>query len=63
MTREEWHKVKSVLATALELDDTDRQVYLDSACAGQTSMRTEVESLLKCHEEDDAFLAAIEEIL
>src|SRR5579872_1703181 len=63
MTPEEWHKIKSVLAIALELDDADRRIYLDSACAGQTSMRTEVESLLKCHDEDDAFLeqpAAVE---
>jgi eukaryotic-like serine/threonine-protein kinase len=63
MTPEEWHKIKSVLATALELDEADRRLYLDSACAGQTSMRSEVESLLKCHEEDDAFLeqpAAVE---
>jgi serine/threonine protein kinase len=63
MTPEEWHKIKSVLETALELDDADRRVYLESACAGQTAMRTEVESLLKSHEEDDAFLeqpAAVE---
>jgi len=56
MTPEEWHKVKGVLQTALELDPRARETFLDSACAGQESMRSEVESLLNCHEEDDAFL-------
>jgi eukaryotic-like serine/threonine-protein kinase len=63
MTPEEWHKVKEVLQTALELDPPARETFLDSACAGQESMRSEVESLLKSHEQDDAFLedlAAVE---
>jgi len=63
MTPEEWHKVKGVLQTALELDPQARETFLDSACAGQESMRSEVESLLKSHEQDDAFLeqpAAVE---
>ena len=63
MTPEEWHKIKSVLGTALELDDADRRVYLDSACARDNLMRSEVESLLRSHLEDHAFLeqpAAVE---
>jgi len=63
MTPEEWHKVKEVLQTALELDPQARETFLDSACAGQESMRSEVESLLNSHEQDDAFLeqlAAVE---
>ncbi len=63
MTPEEWHKVKEVLQTALELDPQARETFLDSACAGQEAMRSEVESLLKSHEQDDAFLehlAAVE---
>jgi serine/threonine protein kinase len=56
MTPEEWHKVKEVLQTAVELDPQARETFLDSACAGQESMRSEVESLLKSHEQDDAFL-------
>ncbi len=63
MTPEEWHKVKEVLQTAFELDDADRRVYLESACARDNLMRSEVESLLRSHLEDDAFLeqpAAVE---
>ena len=63
MTPEEWHKVKEVLQTALELDPQARETFLDSSCAGQESMRSEVESLLKSHEQDDDFLehlAAVE---
>ena len=56
MTPEEWHKVKGVLQTALELDPQARETFLDSACAGHESMRSEVESLLTSHEQDDAFL-------
>ena len=63
MTREEWHKVKEVMQTAIELDPQTRETFLDSACAGQESIRSEVESLLESHEQDDAFLehlAAVE---
>lgn len=63
MTPEEWHKIKGVLESALELDDMARRAYLDSACAGQPSMRTEVESLLQSYDDDGAFLespAAVE---
>ena len=63
MTPEEWHKIKSVLGTALELNDADRRAYLDSACARDNLVRSEVESLLRSHQEDDAFLeqpAAVE---
>ena len=56
MTSEEWHKIKSVLQTALELDALARAPYLDSACAGQPFIRTEVESLLQSHDEDGSFL-------
>ncbi len=63
MTPEEWHKVKEVLQTALELAPQARETFLDSSCAGQESLRSEVESLLTSHEQDDAFLeqpAAVE---
>lgn len=56
MTPEEWHKIKSVLQTAIELDVVARRDYLDSACASQPYLRTEVESLLQSYDEDGAFL-------
>jgi serine/threonine protein kinase len=56
MTPEEWQKIKGVLQTALELPPGARGDFLDSACTAQCSVRAEVESLLRSHEEDKAFL-------
>jgi non-specific serine/threonine protein kinase/serine/threonine-protein kinase len=56
MTPEEWHKIKTVLQTALELPPEARGDFLDSECVGQVSVRSEVESLLRAHEQDQAFL-------
>lgn len=58
MTSEEWRKVKEVLQTALELDPPARETFLDSACAGQESLRSEVESLLRSEDEEEVFLEA-----
>jgi len=56
MTPEEWHKIKGVLGTALELEPNAREHFLDSACVGEGSIRREVESLLESHDEDAGFL-------
>jgi eukaryotic-like serine/threonine-protein kinase len=56
MTPEEWHDIKEVLQTALELDPRARANFLDSACAGRDSMRSEVESLLESYEDDEILL-------
>src|SRR6266849_2724001 len=46
MTPERWQKVKEVLHGALELTPAQRPAFLDRACAGDDSLRQEVESLL-----------------
>ncbi|MDQ3119519.1 MAG: protein kinase [Verrucomicrobiota bacterium] len=47
MTPERWQQVKGALAAALECDETrERAAVLRRACAGDTSLRREVESLL-----------------
>jgi eukaryotic-like serine/threonine-protein kinase len=46
MTPERWHQVKRVLNSALELVPEQRPAYLDRACAGDSSLRQEVQSLL-----------------
>jgi serine/threonine protein kinase/Tfp pilus assembly protein PilF len=56
MNSAEWEKVRSILESALELDPHARSAYVDSACAGDESMRLEVLSLLKDHEQPDHFL-------
>src|SRR5262245_21880723 len=46
MTPEAWGRVKTILAEALDLAPGERAGYLDTACAGDDALRTEVESLL-----------------
>ena len=46
MTPEHWQDLKHVLSAALEMEPDQRLAYLDRACAGDHSLRQEVESLL-----------------
>jgi hypothetical protein len=48
---------ESIFAAALEKrDDTERNAYLDAACAGNPALRARVEALLRSHEEAGDFL-------
>jgi tetratricopeptide (TPR) repeat protein/tRNA A-37 threonylcarbamoyl transferase component Bud32 len=58
MTAEQWQNVRKILERALELDSSARAAYLDEACAGETELRGELESLLAANDEATrAFLA------
>ncbi|MGA8153945.1 MAG: serine/threonine-protein kinase [Terriglobales bacterium] len=46
MTPERWQKIKDVLATALELPPGERIAYLNHSCAGDASLRHDVDVLL-----------------
>ena len=46
MTAERWEQIKGVLHQAMQLPPEQRAVFLDQACAGDSSLRREVESLL-----------------
>jgi eukaryotic-like serine/threonine-protein kinase len=46
MTPERWAQVNEVLHRAMPLTPVDRAAFLESACAGDDSLRREVESLL-----------------
>jgi WD40 repeat protein/serine/threonine protein kinase len=49
--------VKEIFLTALEKDTaTDRAAFLDEACAGDTTLRQRVESLLRLHDRPDRLL-------
>jgi tRNA A-37 threonylcarbamoyl transferase component Bud32/tetratricopeptide (TPR) repeat protein len=54
---ERWHQVEPLLDRALELPPDRRPAYLDSACAGDTLLRAEVERLLRAVDESDEFLS------
>ena len=50
--------VKSIFHAAIEFESTeDRSAYLDEACRDQPKLRSEIESLLAAHVEDDGFIS------
>ena len=56
MTSERWKKTKELLDSALELSADQRASFLDNACAGDASLRAELESLLAFDNQADNFL-------
>jgi eukaryotic-like serine/threonine-protein kinase len=53
---EAWARIENVLAQALDLPRDQRSKFLDEACAGDSALRMEVESLLAEHESEPGFL-------
>ncbi|MGA7078855.1 MAG: protein kinase, partial [Terriglobales bacterium] len=53
---EKWDQVKELFALALERDPGERSSFLRQACAGDDSLRTEIESLLSSFDSAPAFL-------
>ena len=53
MTREDWQRIKEVLAEALERQPPERPAYLDQNCP-DPSIRKEVESLISTAEHSDS---------
>ncbi|HKS74883.1 MAG TPA: serine/threonine-protein kinase, partial [Terriglobales bacterium] len=47
MNPERWQRVKGVLAEVMEADPAERAACLDKSCAGDDSLRREVENLLQ----------------
>lgn len=56
MTAERWLKVVELFNSALEREPGRRADFLDEACAGDESLRREIDSLLASHEPDGSFL-------
>src|ERR1700722_11658879 len=53
---EKWDQVKELFALALERDPEERTSFLCQACAGDDSLRAEIESLLSSFDGAPAFL-------
>jgi eukaryotic-like serine/threonine-protein kinase len=47
---EQWKKIKEIVGAALERGPAERTPFLDEACAHDTSLRAEVDSLLSAYE-------------
>ncbi|MGH9760369.1 MAG: serine/threonine-protein kinase, partial [Blastocatellia bacterium] len=58
MQPERWQQIDRLLDEALELAPEQRAAFLDRACAGDDSLRKEVESLLAHDERISGFIAA-----
>lgn len=62
ITPERWQEIDRIFAAALELDPSERENFLNDACAGDQELRKEVESLL-AHDSPESLVdsSAVEE--
>ena len=57
MPADRWQQLKDVFQQALECSVETRRAFLDRACAGDPTLRGDVESLLASHAESEGFLS------
>src|SRR5258707_209228 len=58
MTPEEWARIKGIFDAAAELPRSDREQFVGAACAGDTRLSSEVNSLLAALEDAGDFIEA-----
>jgi len=58
MTPERWDQIKELFQSALEREVSQRAAYLDETCAGDPSLRKQLEALLASHDQAPNFLEA-----
>jgi serine/threonine protein kinase/tetratricopeptide (TPR) repeat protein len=56
MKPERWQRIENVYHAALAVEESQRGTFLEDSCAGDESLRREVESLLVCHGKAEQFL-------
>jgi Tol biopolymer transport system component len=56
MTPEHWQRVKQLLQSALERKPNERSAFVAEACAGDESLRKDVEELIISHEQAGSFI-------
>ena len=56
MTPERWQQITSIFQVALQRDASSRAAYLNEACAGDDSLRREVEGMLASHDQASRFI-------
>ncbi|HUQ92664.1 MAG TPA: serine/threonine-protein kinase [Bryobacteraceae bacterium] len=57
MTTERWRQIEKIFETVSAAPPVRRPALLEEACAGDPELREEVESLLACDADDEAFLS------
>ncbi len=58
MNEERWRKAKAIYQSLVERDSSQKDAYLAQACAGDETLRKEVESLIACQSEADGLMAS-----
>jgi len=56
MDPKRWQRIKEVLHSALERAPQERAAFVNDACAGDSSLRSEVEALIASHEQASGFI-------
>jgi eukaryotic-like serine/threonine-protein kinase len=51
-----WEKLQQIFIAALQREPGERLVFAREACRGDASLQAEVESLLRCYDEESGFL-------
>lgn len=55
-TKAEWQRIKDLFGAALEHSPSDREAFVRDACGSDSSLRAEVESLLRAHDSSSPML-------
>jgi len=53
-----WHEIDRIFQSAVERSPDERPAFLDAACAGDPSLRSEVEALIDSYEKSSGFIEA-----
>jgi len=56
MKPERWQQIDKLLEEALELEASERTVFLDQACVGDDALRRKIEALLAAHKQAESFI-------
>src|SRR5687767_9545896 len=56
VSEQQWQQAKAVFSDALEHPQQEREQFVEQACAGDSTLRAEVESLLKSYDEAQSFM-------
>jgi eukaryotic-like serine/threonine-protein kinase len=56
VSEQQWQQAKAVFSEALEQPKQDREQFLERACAGDSAVRAEVESLLNSYDQAQSFM-------
>ena len=56
MQPERWRQIDQLFHLALEREPPQRAVFLEQACSGDESLRSEIEALISSHEQAESFI-------